>query len=89
MEIKSLLIKDTTKEERERIVKEINAEYLHIHGFDYKRNVIAYQIRQSFKPGEVTPEEANRIGYETAMRWTQGKHRKRAFEVATEKGDIF
>ena len=25
-------------------------EYLHIHGFDYKRNVIAYQIRQSFKP---------------------------------------
>ena len=36
-------------------------EYLHIHGFDYKRNVIAYQIRQSFKPGEVTPDEANRI----------------------------
>lgn len=55
-------------------------EYLHIHGFDYKRNVIAYQIRQSFKPGEVTPEEANRIGYETAMRWTKGKH---AFIVAT------
>ena len=55
-------------------------EYLHIHGFDYKRNVIAYQIRQSFKPGEVTPEEANQIGYETAMRWTKGKH---AFIVAT------
>ena len=55
-------------------------EYLHIHGFDYKRNVIAYQIRQSFKPGEITPEEANRIGYETAMRWTKGKH---AFIVAT------
>jgi len=43
-------------------------------------DVIAYQIRQSFKPGEVTPEEANRIGYETAMRWTKGKH---AFIVAT------
>lgn len=36
--------------------------------------MIAYQIRQSFKPGEITPEEANRIGYETAMRWTKGKH---------------
>ena len=55
-------------------------EYLHIHGFDHRRNVIAYQIRQSFKPGEVTPEEANRVGYETAMRWTKGKH---AFIVAT------
>ncbi len=55
-------------------------EYLHIYGFNYKRNVIAYQIRQSFKPGEVTPDEANRIGYETAMRWTKGNH---AFIVAT------
>lgn len=43
-------------------------------------DVIAYQIRQAFKPGEVSPEEANRIGYETAMRWTKGKH---AFIVAT------
>ena len=43
-------------------------------------DIIAYQIRQSFKPGEVTPEEANRIGYETAMRWTKGNH---AFIVAT------
>lgn len=45
-----------------------------------EKDVIAYQIRQSFKPGEVTPEEAKRIGYETAMRWTKGKH---AFIVAT------
>ena len=44
-----------------------------------EKDVIAYQIRQSFKPGEITPEEANRIGYETAMRWTKGKH---AFIVA-------
>ena len=36
------------------------------------RRVIAYQIRQSFRPGEITPEEANRIGYETAMRFTKG-----------------
>ncbi len=45
-----------------------------------EKDVIAYQIRQSFKPGEVDPEEANKIGYETAMRFTKGKH---AFIVAT------
>jgi len=33
-----------------------------------------YQIRQAFPHGEVTPEEANRIGYETAMRWTKGRY---------------
>lgn len=43
-------------------------------------NIIAYQIRQSFKPGEITPEEANQVGYETAMRFTKGNH---AFIVAT------
>ena len=42
--------------------------------------MLCYQIRQSFKPGEITPEEANRVGYETAMRWTKGHH---AFFVAT------
>lgn len=42
--------------------------------------MIAYQIRQSFKPGEVTPELANRIGYELGMRFTKGKY---AFFVAT------
>ena len=35
---------------------------------------LCYQIRQAFPPGEVTAEEANRIGYETAMRWTKGKY---------------
>lgn len=43
-------------------------------------DVIAYMIRQSFKPGEVTPEEANRLGYELGMRFTKGKH---AFIVDT------
>ena len=43
-------------------------------------SVLAYQIRQSFKPGEVTPEEANQIGYEFARRLLKGKH---AFFVAT------
>ena len=38
------------------------------------RNVLAYHFRQSFKPGELTPQEALDIGYETALRWTKGKH---------------
>ena len=33
-----------------------------------------YQIRQAFPAGELTPEEANKIGHETAMRWTKGKY---------------
>ena len=49
-------------------------------GRSQKNDVIAYQVRQSFKPGEVTPEEANRIGYEFAERFLKGKH---AFIVAT------
>lgn len=55
-------------------------QYQHTTGRQHKSNIIAYQIRQSFKPGEITPEEANQVGYETAMRWTKGKH---AFIVAT------
>ncbi len=55
-------------------------QYLHIVNRQQKKEIIAYQIRQSFKPGEITPEEANQVGYETAMRFTKGKH---AFIVAT------
>ena len=55
-------------------------QYLQITGRESKKDVIAYQIRQSFKPGEVTPEEANQIGHELAMRFTKGAH---AFIVAT------
>ena len=55
-------------------------QYEHITGRRQKRDVIAYQIRQSFKPGEVTPEEANAIGRELARRFTKGKY---AFIVAT------
>ena len=49
-------------------------------GRSQKSNIIAYQIRQSFRPGEITAEEANRIGYELASRFLKGKH---AFIVAT------
>ena len=55
-------------------------QYEHITGRRQKRDVLAYQIRQSFKPGEVTPAEANAIGQELAKRFTKGKH---AFIVAT------
>jgi hypothetical protein len=55
-------------------------EYFRITGCKPKGDIIAYQIRQSFKPGEITPEEANKVGYETAMRFTKGEH---AFIVAT------
>lgn len=43
-------------------------------------NVIAYHVRQSFVPGEITPEEANRIGCEFAKRFTKSNH---AFVVCT------
>ncbi len=58
------------------------AKYKAVTGREQKReaDVLCYQIRQSFAPGEITPEEANRVGYETAMRWTKGRH---AFFVAT------
>ena len=36
-------------------------EYLHKTWRQPKGDVIAYQIRQSFKPGEITPEEAHTI----------------------------
>lgn len=34
--------------------------------------MIAYHVRQSFCPGEITPEEANRLGVEFAKRFTKG-----------------
>lgn len=50
------------------------------HTEEKKSDVILYQIRQSFKPGEITPELAQKIGYELAMRFTKGKYQ---FIVAT------
>lgn len=58
------------------------ASYKAITGREQKKedDILCYQIRQSFLPGEITPKEANRIGYELAMRWTKGRH---AFIVTT------
>jgi len=55
-------------------------QYELVTGRREKNDVIAHQIRQSFKPGEITAEEANKVGYELAMRFTKGKY---AFLVAT------
>ena len=43
-------------------------------------DVIAYHLRQSFFPGEITPEKANQIGQELALKLTKGNH---AFVVCT------
>lgn len=58
------------------------ASYKAATGREQKKetDVLCYQIRMAFYPGEITPKEANRIGYELAMRWTKGRH---AFLVTT------
>ena len=43
-------------------------------------DVIAYHLRQAFAPGEVTPEKANQVGQELAMKLTKGNN---AFIVCT------
>lgn len=45
-----------------------------------EKGVIAYQVRQSFAPGEVTPEEANQIGVEFGHRFLMDKY---SFVVTT------
>lgn len=54
---------------------------------NHKKDVLLYHIRHSFAPGEITPEDARRIGYELAMRWTKGRY---PFIVAThiDRGHI-
>ena len=47
---------------------------------DPAHDILMYRIIQSFKPGEITPEEANHIGYELAMKFTKGQHQ---FVVST------
>ena len=53
----------------------LKQQYINITGRVRGRDdVIAYQIRQSFPPGEVTPEQANCLGYELAKRLTKGRY---------------
>lgn len=52
------------------------AKYKAVTGREQEKDadVLCYQIRQSFVPGEVDSETALKIGYDFAMRWTKGKH---------------
>ena len=62
-------------------------QYEAITGRDAEKGHLFFQIRQAFPPGEISVEEAQRIGYETAMRWTKGKYQ---FFVCThnDKGHL-
>lgn len=52
------------------------AKYKAITGREQKKDedILCYQVRQSFVPGEVDAETALKIGYDFAMRWTKGRH---------------
>lgn len=52
------------------------AKYKAITGREQKKDedILCYQVRQSFVPGEVDSETALKIGYDFAMRWTKGRH---------------
>ena len=65
----------------------VKSQYQAETGRAVDRGALFFQIRQAFPPGEVTAEEANQIGYETAMRWTKGKYQ---FFVCThtDKGHL-
>lgn len=65
----------------------VKSQYQAETGRAVERGALFFQIRQAFPQGEVTPEEANKLGYETALRWTKGKYQ---FFVCThiDKGHI-
>lgn len=42
--------------------------------------MISYLLIQSFEPGTITPEDANKLGYQMALEFTGGEHQ---FIVAT------
>ena len=62
-------------------------QYEAITGRPAEKGHLFFQIRQAFPPGELSVEEAQKIGYETAMRWTKGKYQ---FFVCThnDKGHL-
>ena len=55
-------------------------EYASITGRTQDSDVLAYHVRQAFKPGEITPEKANELGLELARKFTKNAH---AYIVAT------
>ena len=55
-------------------------EYLFNTGRQQANEVLGYHVRQAFKPGEITPQEANGIGKELARQMTDDQY---AYVVAT------
>ena len=50
-------------------------QYATVTGRDQgERDVLAYHLRISFKPGETDAQTANKIGYDLAMKLTKGRH---------------
>ncbi len=68
--------------EYEFLLSKKQYEFITGRSQDKKHDILFYQIRQSFEPGTITPENANQIGYELAMRFTKGRH---AFIVTTHE----
>ena len=58
----------------------LRSEYQMNTGRDIQNEIIGYHVRQAFKPGEITPEEANRIGKELASKMSSNEY---AYVVAT------
>ena len=54
--------------------------YENATGRKQENNILAYHIRQAFKPGEITPELANELGQQLARKFTKNAH---AYIVAT------
>ena len=55
-------------------------EYANLTGRTQDSDILAYHVRQAFKPGEITPEKANELGQQLARKFTKNAH---AFIVAT------
>ena len=49
-------------------------QYKSITGKEQKNDVTAYQVRQSFRPGEITTEYTNKLGYKFASCFLKRKH---------------
>ena len=52
------------------------AQYKAITGREQKKDadVLCYQLRQAFAPGEIDHDASLKVGHDLAMRWTKGNH---------------
>jgi hypothetical protein len=50
----------------------VKNQYEAVTGRTADKGHLFFQIRQAFPQGEISVEDAQKIGYETAMRWTNG-----------------